>query len=62
MTVKIDRTNCIACGMCMQTCPTVFEMASDGMARVMHQPDEGEVETARMAAESCPVSVIQIED
>ena len=62
MRVTIDRDGCISCGMCAQTCPTVFEIASDGFAQVIHQPDSGETEPARLAAESCPAAVISIEE
>lgn len=62
MRVRIDRDACISCGLCAQTCPTVFEIASDNLAQVIHQPDSGETEPALLAAESCPVAAIRTED
>lgn len=62
MEVKIDRDGCIACGMCAETCPSVFEIASDGLAQVVHQPEGAESDLARMAADGCPVSVIHVEE
>ena len=47
MKVFIDRSGCISCGLCAETCPEVFHMADDGLAE---------------AADSCPVSVIHIEE
>lgn len=63
MKAKLDRENCISCGLCAQTCPEVFRMADDGVAEV-HQPDvPPEVEdTAQEARDGCPVSVISLED
>ena len=32
--VEIDKSICIGCGACMATCPDVFEMDEDGLAKV----------------------------
>ncbi len=60
MEVTIDRGGCIGCGMCAGTCPEVFELASDGLAQVIAQPDAATEDAARQAAENCPVSVIYL--
>ena len=61
MKVKIDRSGGIGCGLCVSTCPAVFQMADDGMAEVIAQP-QGEVEAAaEEAAQGCPVQVIAVE-
>jgi ferredoxin len=62
MKASIDRSGCIGCGLCPSICPEVFEMADDGLAEVISEevPSDAE-ETAREAAESCPVSVITVE-
>lgn len=62
MRVSIDRAGCIACGLCEQTCPEVFELAEDGLAAVREQPDEAMEALAKTAADSCPVSVIHVEE
>ncbi len=60
MKAKIDRDGCISCGMCTEICPEVFELADDGLAHVIRQPDESTEKQAKEAEESCPVQVIEI--
>jgi len=59
---KLDRSGCIACGLCMETCPEVFQMGDDGFAEVYQEevPEEAE-DRAVEAQEGCPVSVIEVE-
>ena len=62
MKATIDRSGCIGCGLCPETCPEVFEMADDGLAEVIVDEIPTEVEgSAQEAAEACPVSVISVE-
>lgn len=63
MKAEIDREGCIACGVCPDTCPEVFRMADDGLAEVYVDeiPKEAE-DAANEAEDSCPVSVIIIND
>ncbi|MBN2590968.1 MAG: ferredoxin [Sedimentisphaerales bacterium] len=60
MRVSIEDT-CTACGLCVDTCPEVFEMG-DEMAQVIvdEVPAEFE-EAAQQAADECPVEAITIE-
>ena len=37
MVIKIKKDCCIGCGNCAAICPEVFEMASDGKAKVKKQ-------------------------
>ncbi len=61
MQAVIDRDGCISCGLCPETCPEVFRMASDGLAEVyVNEVPEDAAETAEEAADVCPVSVISI--
>lgn len=62
MKAYLDRSGCISCGLCTQTCPEVFRMADDGIAEVYQEevPPEAE-DTAVEAQENCPVSVIKVE-
>ena len=62
MKVTIDRSGCIGCGLCAETCPEVFRMSDDGKAEVYAQPEEGSRNGAAEAAANCPVSVIQAEE
>ncbi len=52
--------NCIGCGLCPDTCPEVFSMTDDGVARAIDEdaPDEHEV-SALEAMENCPVDAIE---
>lgn len=62
MEAVIDRSGCISCGLCPETCPEVFRMAEDGLAEVYGKVTEENADKAREAAEGCPVSVISIEE
>lgn len=61
MEITIDRSGCISCGICADACPEVFHMAEDNLSEVIHQPNSSEEESAKEAAESCPVSVIHVQ-
>lgn len=60
MKVRIDDT-CTACGLCVDTCPEVFEMG-DEMAEVIvsEVPAEHE-EAVQQAADECPVEAIIVD-
>jgi ferredoxin len=60
MIVKIEDT-CTACGLCVDTCPDVFDMG-DEMAIVMvdEVPEEFE-EAVQQAADECPVEAIIVD-
>jgi ferredoxin len=62
MKAKIDRSGCISCGLCAETCPEVFRMADDGVAEAYQEDVPANAEsTAVEAQEGCPVSVITVE-
>lgn len=61
MEAVINRSGCIACGLCTETCPEVFRMGADGLAEVYGEitgETQGRAEEAR---DGCPVSVISLE-
>ena len=62
MKATIDRSGCIGCGLCADTCPEVFRIAGDGLAEVHADIADSEVDTATEARDNCPVSVISLED
>ena len=62
MKAIIDRSGCIACGLCIETCPEVFRMADDGLAEVYAEVDETTEDIAIDARDGCPVSVISLEE
>lgn len=62
MKATIDRSGCISCGICADTCPQVFEMDDDGLAKtVKDEVPDTLIESAKEARDQCPVSVINIE-
>ena len=62
MRAKLDRSGCIACGLCAGICPEVFRIAEDGIAEVYLEEVPKEAEgSAIEAQEGCPVSVITME-
>ena len=61
MKVSIEDT-CTACGLCVDTCPEVFEMGTADIAEVIGDEVPAEFEDAvQQAAEECPVEAIIIE-
>lgn len=63
MKAWVDKDGCISCGLCPTICPEVFRMGDDDLAEayVDTVPSDSE-DAAREAADSCPVSVIHIEE
>ena len=60
MIVRIEDT-CTACGLCVDTCPEVFEMG-DELAQVIVDEVPAEYEDAvHQAADECPVEAIIVE-
>ena len=60
MIVKIEDT-CTACGLCVDTCPDVFDMG-DEMAIVIVDEVPGDFEDAvQQAADECPVEAIIVD-
>ncbi len=61
MIAIVDEELCTGCGLCVDTCPEVFELLDD-LAKVIIEPvPEGAQETCRDAAEECPVEAISIQ-
>ena len=61
MKAALDKTGCIACGICVDVCPEVFQMEDDGLAGVHHAEVPPEAEAGAVEAqESCPTSVITL--
>lgn len=63
MKATVDQETCIGCGLCAETCPTVFEMNDDDIAvvKVDSVPADA-ADDCREAAENCPVDAITIEE
>ncbi|NCC06592.1 MAG: ferredoxin [Clostridia bacterium] len=51
---------CVGCGLCANTCPQVFEMTDEGVAKAIDGDVDAAVETeAQEAMEGCPVAAIE---
>lgn len=62
MKASIDRSGCIGCGLCTETCPSVFRMADDGLAEVaVETVPSADEPSAQEAADGCPVNVITVD-
>jgi len=59
MTAHVN-SNCIGCGLCPNICPSVFTMLDEGVAAAKDEIFPEEEAQAREAAESCPVSAIEL--
>jgi ferredoxin len=60
MKVRIDDT-CSACGLCVDTCPDIFEMGDDIAQVIVDEvPEELEAEV-QQAADECPSESIIVE-
>jgi ferredoxin len=62
MKAVVIADDCTGCGLCVETCPEVFEMNDDDIAKVKADPvPAGAEATAKEAAEDCPSEAIKIE-
>jgi ferredoxin len=59
MKVKVDADSCTACGLCIDTCPEVFDMGDVAEVKVDVVPADAE-ESCREAVDSCPMECIEI--
>ncbi|MFO7615405.1 MAG: ferredoxin [Bacteroidales bacterium] len=58
--VWIDE-DCTACGICVDTCPDVFDLPGDIAVVIEGVNYDDHEECIKEAAESCPVEVIHVE-
>jgi len=60
MKVSVDQDLCVGCGLCVNTCPDIFEMKDDkAIAKVNAVPAASE-DSAKQAKDECPVEAIII--
>lgn len=59
--VSVDFDVCASTGSCMQICPEVFEVRSDGYLYILKdEPGESLRKTVEQAAEMCPTAAISL--
>ena len=52
--------NCIGCGLCASTCPEIFSMTEDVVAKASAGPVPAEFcASCQLAMDECPVSAIE---
>lgn len=60
MTISVDTTRCIGCGMCAYTASGVFQVIGK-YSNVVGTPEPGKEWRVRDAANGCPVNAISFE-
>ncbi len=61
MKITIDTDICVGCGFCNEICPQVFFIQGEGAIAVTNLMSSENLESAKEAAEKCPVDAIRIE-
>ena len=61
MLVRIEDT-CVACGLCVDTCPEVFEMGDDIAIALVEKVPSSLIDKVEEAAYDCPVDAIILEE
>ena len=62
MKVTVDYDVCASTGSCMQICPEVFELRSDGYLYILQEePPESLRQQVEQAADMCPTAAITVE-
>ena len=63
MKVSVDFDICSSTGACMQVCPEVFEVRSDGYLYILKEEPPAELAPrVHEAADLCPTAAITVED
>ena len=62
MRATISEEACTGCGLCVDTCPEVFEMEEDKATVARDEAPAGSLESCREAADECPTEAITIDE
>ncbi|MBM2821006.1 MAG: frx-6, ferredoxin family protein, ferredoxin [Candidatus Berkelbacteria bacterium] len=55
--ITVDQAGCIGCGLCVSTCPDVFELGEDGKSHVKDASKCSEC-NCQQALDNCPSKAI----
>ncbi len=58
MLLRVNKEKCIGCGLCVNLCPEVFELADDGKSVTKEGADFSK-DCVKEAKDGCPVSAIE---
>lgn len=58
MRAEVDKQLCVACGMCVDSCPQEFRWGTDGFAEGKLEIPQDIVDDVIQVAEDCPVGAI----
>lgn len=63
MKAIVDQDTCISCGLCVNTCPEVYQFDEESKAMAIEEeiPDNA-IPTAMEARDGCPVNAIDIKE
>ncbi len=53
--------DCISCGLCIDTCPEVFEMGDERAEVIVDEVPEDLEDAVQQAAEECPTEAIIVD-
>ena len=62
MKAVVDNDGCTGCGLCVETCPEVFEMGGDVAVVKGDSIPAGAEDSAKQAADDCPSEAIAIQE
>ncbi len=61
MKVRVDKSKCIGCGVCIALAPNYFRFGPDGKSEPIQEEVPDDAEEVKQAAKSCPTGAIILE-
>ena len=61
MKAQIARDTCTGCGLCVNSCPDIFEIENDSAVVKVDNVPEDAISCVQEAKDSCPVEAISLE-